>query len=162
MPVNLELKARLSSRTQAESIARSFARKKEELKQTDTYFHVSRGRLKLRVINNTTAELIFYLRNEDIKRRWSTYEASPVKSPHQVKKMLGEALGVLIEVKKKRTLWLYKNARIHFDEVLGLGHFIELEVMVVNGNHQAQRLYKELVSRFGINTDQMIAESYSD
>lgn len=162
MAVNLELKARISSRKQIERIALSFARRKLVLKQTDTYFRIKNGRLKLRVINKKSAELIFYLRNEDTKRRWSAYEVYPLHSPKKMKEMLSNALGVLIEVKKERTLWMYKNARIHIDKVALLGDFIEFEVMVVKGKTQAIHLYKELVIRFGIRENQMIAESYSD
>jgi predicted adenylyl cyclase CyaB len=160
--VNLELKARISSRKQIETIVRSFARRKFVLRQTDTYFRVKNGRLKLRVINERTAELIFYLRDESTRRRWSTYEIYPIQSPKEIKKILSEALGALVEVKKKRTLWVYKNARIHVDEVANLGHFMEFEVMVVKGKKQALRLFNELVTRFGIQPNQMIAESYSD
>ncbi len=162
MPINLELKARILSRVKTEAVARSFAQRKDELKQTDTYFRVSHGRLKLRVINGAESELIFYQRNEGGKRRWSMYEVYPIQSPKRMKRMLGSALGVLVEVKKKRTLWMYKNARIHLDEVSGLGHFIEFEVMVIKGKAQALRLYKELVARFDIRENQTIAESYSD
>lgn len=143
-------------------IARSFARREGELKQTDIYFHVKHGRLKLRIFNAKSAELIFYLRDNAVKQRWSNYEVLPVKFPKQMKTMLSKSLGVLVEVRKRRRLWMYKNARIHIDEVENLGHFIEFEVMVTKGRAQAQRLYKELVTRFGIRSHQMIAESYSD
>ena len=37
-------------------------------------------------------------------------------------------------VRKRREVWLYRNARIHLDTVEGLGQFIEIEVVVKEGN----------------------------
>ena len=47
-------------------------------------------------------------------------------------------------VEKKRRLFLYKNSRIHLDEVRGLGTFIEFEVLVKHGKQQAQKLLELL------------------
>ena len=65
-------------------------------------------------------------------------------------------------VKKKRRLFLYKNARIHLDTVEQLGNFIEFEVVVTQGKKQARKIFQELVEAFGIKDSQTIEGSYSD
>ena len=65
-------------------------------------------------------------------------------------------------VRKRREVWLYRNARIHLDTVEGLGRFIEIEVVVTDGMAQARALMKELRAVLGICAKDLIAGSYSD
>lgn len=51
-----------------------------------------------------------------------------VTDPTSLKEVLTMALGVNGYVKKTRLLLHYKQTRIHIDEVLDLGSFLELEV----------------------------------
>jgi predicted adenylyl cyclase CyaB len=76
-------------------------------------------------------------------------------------RVLTDAFGVLAVVKKKRELYTYKDARIHIDEVEGLGAFIEFEV--TGGETPASvATMKELRSAFGIAEESVIKVSYSD
>ena len=65
-------------------------------------------------------------------------------------------------VEKKRRLFLYKNSRIHLDEVYGLGTFIEFEVLVKYGKRQAQKLLEVLSLEFNITPASIVPGSYSD
>jgi adenylate cyclase, class 2 len=163
MPQNLELKARISSMSDAVSTARSLhMRFKGILKQRDIYYCVPNGRLKLRIINTHKSELIFYNRPNTKRRRYSDYRIFPVSNPKLINKLFTAVLGQRVVVDKRRQLFLYKNARVHIDEVHGLGAFIEFEVLVKYGKSQAQLLMKILSEHFKIKRPATIAASYSD
>jgi predicted adenylyl cyclase CyaB len=163
MPQNLELKARISSISEAVRAARSLhMRSKGILRQRDLYYNVPHGRLKLRIINTCAAELIYYNRTDKKCCRYSDYYILPVSNPKLTNVLCTSAFGQKVVVEKKRRLYLYKNARIHLDDVRGLGAFIEFEVLVKHGKQQAQTLLKFLSEHFEIKRSAMIAVSYSD
>jgi adenylate cyclase class 2 len=163
MPTNLEIKAKYSSLVRARKISRALgARSGGTLNQTDTYFKVKRGRLKLREINGKELELIYYLRANDRRSRYSDYNVLKLREKEAAKRVLNALFETMVIVKKKRELFLYKNSRIHIDSVASLGGFIEFEVLVVEGKKQARQLMTFLQSEFGINSSMLIAGSYSD
>jgi len=163
MRKNLELKAKYQSTSQAVSVcSRLGARKKGLLRQTDTYFRIRDGRLKLREINGKQFELIHY-RRENLKgTRFSDFFVVPLKTLQPMKDVCRAIFGTKVVVKKRRLLYLYRNARIHIDSVTGLGAFIEFEVIVKFGRKQAERLMSFLISEFRIERRQMVGGSYSD
>ncbi len=127
---NLEFKAQIK---EPESLERVFAKNGAAfttvLKQRDTYFNVSRGRLKLREIDGKGSELIFYERDESSPSGMeSKYDILPVGDP-KLKDFLARALGAMVVVEKERRLLKLRNARIHLDDVKGLGSFLEFEVV---------------------------------
>jgi len=65
-------------------------------------------------------------------------------------------------VKKKRQLYLFRNARIHVDKVEKLGTFIEFEVMVTKGRNQAKSLLLFLEKAFNIAPRSVLVSSYGD
>jgi adenylate cyclase len=163
MPQNLELKARILSISEAVHVARRLnAHAKGILHQRDIYYNVSRGRLKLRIINNQSAELIFYNRPNKKGSRYSDYFVLPVKDAILTNALCKAAFGKKVVVEKKRWLFLYKNSRIHLDVVRGLGTFIELEVLVKHGKPKAQKLLELLSAEFNIKHSAIVAVSYSD
>ena len=163
MPQNLELKARISSISRALRTARNLhAQMKGVLQQRDIYYKVPHGRLKLRIINNSSAELIFYNRPNKKGSRYSDYIVLHVNDAIHTNKLCTAAFRQTVEVGKKRRLFLYKNSRIHLDEVRGLGTFIEFEVLVTHGKRQAQKLLKMLSAEFNIKHIAIVSGSYSD
>jgi hypothetical protein len=95
---NVELKA--SDPNPARSLQASLdigAQDEGWLKQTDTYFRVPRGRLKLRE-EGDVAWLISYERADETTARESRYRLVPVSDPTGLKEALGDALGVLVVV----------------------------------------------------------------
>ena len=94
MPQNLELKARISSISEAVHTAhRLNAQAKGILQQRDIYYKVSRGRLKLRIINNRSAELIFYNRPNKKGSRYSDYFVLPVSNARLANELCTAAFG---------------------------------------------------------------------
>ncbi|SEP07673.1 class IV adenylate cyclase [Aquisalimonas asiatica] len=131
MARNIEIKTRSTSFEEQARIAARIADGPPVLiEQTDTFFHVPRGRLKLREFGNGTGELIQYIRADSSGPKQSTYVRSPTHEPQSLKEALSAALGVRAIVQKRRTLFMVGQTRIHLDEVKGLGRFIELEVVL--------------------------------
>jgi adenylate cyclase class 2 len=132
------------------------------LKQRDTYYNVKAGRLKLREAEGKEAELIFYERDEASSAGMeSRYEIFPVTDP-SLKDLLAKALGVKTIVEKVRRLLKLKNARIHLDEVKGLGSFLEFEV-VSGGDDRADTALLETLKTYAAPfVVKEIKESYSD
>ena len=166
---NLEIKAICPDPTAAREAAQRLAGPRAAmLHQVDTYFHVytgvSTGRLKLREINHTSAELIYYDRPDDPAARISRYHIAPVTDPAALKSLLTAALGIRAVVRKRRELFLYENVRIHLDTVENLGNFIELEAVLSGHVGQAESHPRlELVARaLGVQPEQRVAGSYGD
>ena len=163
MPQNLELKAAVSSVTQTERIAeRLRARHRGTFLQKDTYFNLLGGRLKLRETPGMLSELIWYVRPERLPGRYSDYQITKVRKSGEIRRALNAILGTKTVVKKRRAVYLYKNARIHIDRVSGLGGFVEFEVIVRKGKSQAGRLMTFLIRTFGVRKSDRIRWSYSD
>lgn len=102
------------------------------LLQQDTFFKASQARLKLRDFGNGKTELISYCRPNTPQARGSDYCIAPVTEPATLLSVLEQSLGISGTVKKKRQVFIYKNTRIHLDEVEGLGNFVELETVILN------------------------------
>lgn len=138
MSRNIEIKARARDFAAQARVAADLAdRPPSVMDQVDTFFHVANGRLKLREFGDGPGELIQYRRADAPGPKPSDYVRSPAPDPVSLKAALSNALGVRAVVKKKRTVYLSGQTRIHFDEVDGLGRFIELEVVL--GAGQAPR-----------------------
>lgn len=162
MPRNLELKARIPQCSGAVARARDCgARCSGTLLQTDTYFSIPEGRLKLREFHGIGAELISYIRDEQTSERWSDYRKAPITDPTAMKSALGGALGVLVIVEKERQLFIYRGARIHIDDVRELGSFLEFEVPS-DGRLPPEELMRELREIFSVADIDVEKGSYSD
>lgn len=162
MATNLELKARIESAAGAHDCARRLgAAYQGVLRQRDTYFRVSRGRLKLRECAGSTAELIWYEREESSPERWSRYERVEIADPAPLLRALAGACGTLAVVEKARSLYLHGSARIHLDEVDGLGSFLEFEI-VEEEPDASRSAMRSLRDAFCIREADVVRGSYSD
>ena len=161
---NLEFKTRLTDPKAAFARARDLgAELWGDLRQTDTYFAVSTGRLKLRETPGFQAELIYYHRDEAAEARPSDYETAPSTSGTALRDLLTHALGVLAVVKKRRTLLLMDTTRIHLDNVESLGDFLEIEVPVKEGEEEtARQRFDALLAGLGYGPADSIRASYVD
>jgi adenylate cyclase class 2 len=132
--------------------------------QTDTYFHVPHGRLKLREIDGQPAVLIAYSRPDEVGSRLSSYYLVPVPEPALLKAALTAALGVREVVRKQRDIYLWQNVRIHLDEVEGLGTFVEFEAVLGLGDDAAtaEVRLEQLSRALALNPDDYLATSYAD
>jgi predicted adenylyl cyclase CyaB len=160
---NLEYKARIddpeSYRAKALEIG---AEPQGVLSQTDTYFQVLAGRLKLRETPGRDGELIYYQRDENGIDRASDYEVFPTTDPAALRDLLAGALGVIATVSKRRTLLLLDGSRIHLDNVDGLGNFLELEVPVQEDDAPASDKINRLLAELGLTWQECIRASYLD
>lgn len=165
MKTNLELKAKYPNIRRAESIAQSLSETEpESLQQTDTYYRVPRGRLKLREIksrDDSHAELIWYDRDEKGEDRISHYERVPIDGEKGFINILARSLEPDVKVEKQRTVYIWNDCRIHIDLVENLGPYVEFEVMENNRNDARQRL-DFLIEQFGITDLDTINCSYAD
>ena len=162
---NLEIKAVCADLEAARAAAHRLAGPVAAvLHQIDTYFHVPVGRLKLREINGTSAELIFYDRPDDPAARVSRYFIVPVADPAALKSLLAAALGTRAVVRKRRELYRYENVRIHLDAVENLGNFLELEAVLSGhvGQAESRERLEHLARALGVRSEQGVAGSYGE
>ena len=162
---NLELKARHADLRAARAAAiRLGARPHAVEKQTDTFFHVSRGRLKLREIERQAAALIAYDRPDHVDARLSAYHLVPILDPAALKAALAAALGVRGVVRKWREILLWHNVRIHLDTVDGLGTFVEFEAVLGPNDDEvtAQQRLAELSGALEIEAAAYVGQSYAN
>jgi homotetrameric cytidine deaminase len=135
------------------------------LRQRDTYFGRTRGRLKLREQEGgraPIAQLIAYQRPDDEQARTSAYRLADVADPEAVREALDAALGTRVVVDKRRHLLLYENVRIHLDDVDGLGAFVELEGVAAPDSDltREHELVERLRAELGLG--EPVPVSYSD
>jgi predicted adenylyl cyclase CyaB len=165
MPRNIEIKARLADLAATRArVAAAADRGPESLAQTDTFFPVPWGRLKLREFSDRPAELIYYRRPDAPGPSESQWAKVTVPDAAAVRELLADALGVRGQVVKQRSLYWVGRTRVHLDEVMDLGDFLELEVVLADGEavsagvEEAQRLLRI----FGVPGDALVAEAYVD
>lgn len=163
MQRNLEYKARVRELDSLEKVFReNGADFIEVLKQSDTYFRVSKGRLKIRETRGKKSELIFYERDETSRAEMeSLYEVLPLHDS-SVKGFLSRALGVKVIVEKERRLLKLGNARIHLDKVKNLGKFLEFEVVTKGDDRGDIELLEDLKKIAAPFIEKEISSSYSD
>ncbi len=185
---NFEFKARLHDLQQVQSVMQQ---RRVELfsvmLQTDTYFRVPHGRLKLREISflptseamqtlpSPRSELIFYQRPDHAEVKRSDYLIAPVVSADALRAVLDASLGARVVVKKRRALYLlgYRerpydpqapHIRVHLDQVEDLRNFVEIEAIVGEGItfEQAESEAQSLLEKFGVQKNDLITGSYAD
>ena len=103
MAANLELKARCAdldvARERAKVVATAWLGVDQ---QVDTYFKTAAGRFKLRESTLSGAQLVPYLRPDQLSARRSDYVVIPVPEPERTKELLATLLGVQCVVRKLR------------------------------------------------------------
>ena len=135
-----------------------------EIVQDDTFFNCETGRLKLRAFPDGHGELIYYRRADDPGPKESYYLICAALLPGSLRKILSQSFGQGRRIEKRRTLFLVGRTRVHLDQVKGLGEFIELEVVLRDGEPaeagiaEAHALTREL----GIDPSQLLDCAYVD
>jgi adenylate cyclase, class 2 len=132
--------------------------------QTDTYFNVSNGRLKLRE-GNIENNLIFYERNNQSGPKSSQFNLVKVEDANGLKEVLTRSMGVKVVVKKKREIYYISNVKFHIDEVPGLGSFVEIEAGNILADLNEEKLKFQCdfyVTELGIKQEDLVEISYSD
>jgi predicted adenylyl cyclase CyaB len=163
--LNVEIKARCSDT----SFIRNYllthgAELKGVDQQTDTYFNVSNGRLKLRE-GNIENNLIWYERTDQAGPKDSHFVLTKVEDINGLKESLTKANGIKVVVRKKREIYYIKNVKFHIDEVPGLGSFVEIEAGNKMADPSQQQLKEQCdfyLKEFKIREDDLVEMSYSD
>jgi predicted adenylyl cyclase CyaB len=163
--LNIEIKARCANpqRVRELLLARN-AEFRGVDQQIDTYFHTPQGRLKLREgrIENS---LVYYEREDQAGPKQSNVSLVSL-SPHSgIKEILTKVLGVLVVVEKQREIYFIENVKFHIDVVTGLGSFVEIETIDMDGSHGKEKLLRqcqEFLDLFAIAQQDLVAVSYSD
>ena len=166
MPANVEIKARISSVEALLPVARALGDDEHPqlIHQDDTFFAVAHGRLKLRVFGDGSGELIHYHRSDARGPKLSDYVLAPAPEPDSLREALTRACGLLGRVRKDRILVLAGPTRIHLDRVEGLGDFLELEVVLADGQTEAEAtaVARDLMARLGVQPGQLVSGAYLD
>jgi len=165
MATNIEIKARVHDPDAVRRVAEAISDQPcSVLRQEDTFFHVPKGRLKLRTFAPDRGQLIYYERTDQAGPKRSDYYVAPTTDPASIKTVLAEALGIRGLVCKVRRLYWVGRTRIHLDEVDGLGSFIELEVMLGPDQNEADgtAIATELMGRLGIAERDLLEGAYMD
>ncbi|OZG42687.1 adenylate cyclase [Aeromonas sp. A35_P] len=165
MPRNIEIKAKIESIELLLPKALAIADQGPvEIEQDDTFFRCDAGRLKLRTLSSSAGELIFYRRADQQGPKESFYQLTPTHEPDRLRETLSLAWGQIGRVQKKRTLLLVGRTRIHLDRVQGLGHFLELEVVLEEDEplEAGMQEANDLMAQLGVEPSRLIEGAYLD
>jgi adenylate cyclase, class 2 len=163
--LNVEIKARCGNQDKIRNILQKLnADFKGTDHQTDTYFNVPFGRLKLRE-GNIENHLIYYQRENHDGPKESQVTLLQNNPRSSLKSILQKALGILVSVEKTRDIYFLDNVKFHLDSVVELGSFIEIEAIDFDGSIGRDALYRQCenyMSLLEISSDDLISHSYSD
>ena len=165
MPTNIEIKAHARNfeeiRLRAESLSDTPV---EVIPQEDIFFNTEKGRLKLRVLALNLGQLIYYTRPDQEGPKRSEYHIYETPDPENLRRVLELAYGIRGVVRKTRYLYLVGQTRVHLDHVEGLGQFMELEVVMGEGQSDAagQAIAEDLMSRLGVERSDLLEGAYMD
>ena len=165
MAKNVEIKARVSDLDAMRRLASAIAARPPELfSQIDTFFNVPEGRLKVREFANGSGELIAYDRADQPGPKASTYAVSSCADAKALCAALSRVLAVKGQVVKRRELFLVGRTRLHLDQVERLGSFVELEVVLRDGEpiEDGETEARELMRRLGLAPDALVPCAYID
>ncbi len=165
MPRNVEIKARVRDveavRTRVEGLT---ATPPSILDQEDVFFRSPRGRVKLRSFPDGRGELIAYSRSNDAGPTLSQYRIHETENPAGLRSFLADVLGVRGTVRKRRHLYRIGQTRVHLDAVEGLGTFLELEVVLTDGQTEESgaAIVDEILADLEIPPEDLIDRAYID
>jgi len=142
-------------------------------RQTDTYFDVPRGRLKLREVEGSNkADLVYYERENVSGPKRSDVFIMKIEKPAVFKILLGRLLKTKGIVEKAREIYRYQGTllaskyryiQIHLDNVEKLGAFIEFEMKTSNQTEKRDKqILERLMKKLKIKTNQLVKYSYLD
>ncbi|XP_068712504.1 uncharacterized protein [Montipora foliosa] len=118
----------------------------------------------LRYLQNRPSQLIFYERDDKSGPKMSNFHIATTNNPDDLANVLSHALGQKGIVKKRRLLYLVGQTRVHCDDVEGLGHFMELEVVMKENQSatEGEAIAKDLMSKLGLKDADLVKGAYID
>lgn len=136
--------------------------------QHDTFYNAPNARLKLRrIARHCMYELISYSRADTLGPKTSTVNRTSIDNKDLAEKLhenLTQSLGVKIDLKKSRLLYMLGKTRIHVDTVEGLGEFVEFEVSINECDliEDGEKTANELMHKLGIQEKDLLTGAYAD
>ena len=90
--------------------------------------------------------------------------ADPKVDTENLKRVLQLAYGIRGVVRKTRYLYIVGQTRVHLDDVEGLGHFMELEVVMQEAQSDAvgQKIAEGLMNSLGVGKSDLLEGAYMD
>ena len=165
MPRNIEIKARVPRPARLlDDILKIADRGPTVFSQDDTFFACPNGRLKLRMFSEAEGQLIFYRRDDQSGPKLSEYFMTATHEPEALRGVLALAYGTVGRVKKTRTLCFVGATRIHLDDVEGLGHFLELEVVLEpeQSIEDGEAIAEDLMKKLSVAPETLVKTAYVD
>lgn len=165
MPTNIEIKAKVRDTHDVSQRAERLSDAPVQvINQVDTFFATDRGRLKLRDLGEGRGQLIYYERPDAEGPKRSDYHIYETRDPDGLNAVLGTALGVRGVVRKVRHLYMVGQTRVHLDDVEGLGHFLELEVVLAPGQSESvgREIAENLLKALGVDHADLLEVAYID
>jgi adenylate cyclase class IV len=165
MPRNVEIKARVHELSGIRAKVAALASSPGEiLGQTDTFFAIPAGRLKVRELSDGSGELIAYERPNQPGPKASSYSRFACTNARALTLTLSRVLPTRGTVVKQREVFLIGRTRVHLDHVDGLGLFVELEVVLADGElaEDGNREAQGLLDALDIPQAALVAEAYID
>ncbi|XP_011494698.1 PREDICTED: uncharacterized protein LOC105359738 [Ceratosolen solmsi marchali] len=170
---NIEIKAKVDNLDEIEKKVKELSNKPViVIDQYDIFFNLPiaqanfGSKLKLRQFQDSTGELIFYQRPDSKGPKLSVYSKIQLSGDkfQELKHILTMANGIKGTVKKVRHLYIIDQTRIHIDHVIGLGNFIELEVVLddTEDPNIGKEIAMKLMKDFGISENCLLSEAYLD
>lgn len=162
---NVEIKAKVRDWSGVTARAESLSGTDGQvLDQEDVFFSVAEGRLKLRTFPDGRGELIAYDRPNRAGAKTSEYQIFRTDQPESLKSVLAQGIGIRGIVRKRRILHWVDSTRIHLDDVEGLGRFLELEVVLRDGESESRgaEVADRLLDELGIAEADRIDCAYID
>lgn len=131
--------------------------------QRDSYFDVAHGGLKLREESPGGPHLIQFERADEAQQRESRYRIIEIEDAQTLLAALTAAIGLTVVVTKRRELFLWKDVRIHLDNVEQLGTFIELEAVAPPDSDlvHERELISHLRTAFAITDERLVPIGYA-
>jgi len=131
--------------------------------QTDVYYRVPKGRLKLRR-GEWENNLIHYNRSDEPAPKESHVSLVPLGNDRTVDNLIDAALNRDVVVAKSRHIVWLGNVKFHVDNVAELGSFVEIEA-IDYGEQDSDTLLAqchEYMQLLGIRVEDLDSRSYSD
>lgn len=165
MHLNIEIKARSNNVPAIRKfLEKNYTQHPGIDAQTDIYFDVPHGRMKLREGNIENALIHYHRENRSGPKASHVilYQTDPTK---KLKDLLTAALNIKVVVRKTREIYFINNVKFHIDEVDGLGSFVEIEAIDKTGTIGENELMRQCqfyLTEFKIQDDDLVELSYSD
>ena len=165
--VMVEMKARIDDLDDVRTrLLESGATRIGVFHQMDTYYHVPKGRLKLRETRGkTAAQLVYYERENVAGAKRSTVFLVTIPSPQEFRRLAEQVLETRGVIEKSREIYLHERTQVHLDTVSNLGFFVEFERVTLDDSEAQEddlKRLEELRAKLHIDRRSLEKDSYID